>query len=216
MLTWGEFALEDGNIEEIGFEVITLAFFGDFAQLTHFLIEVDEKTFMVVERHGYNIGVEHLHVFVPQVAVLAFFLQFVGDVFGGIDNVFSSAILDLSDGIAVNVPPLGFLVRASVEQDSDVKALLFTTDKTCVAFMQQFGLFGRHTSEKLLGRHGLCGQYLAMEVAEEISFDVVFDDGVVAHIKGGFHHVVEFCRFADSLVDSQGDETVDEESCEDG
>ena len=113
--------------------------------------------FAVIERHGHNIGVKHLHVFVPQFSVFAFFLQFVSDVLGGIDDVLGFAILDFGDGITIVVPPLRVFVGATVEQDLDVKLLLLPTDESCIALMQIFALLGGHAPDELLWRHSLCG-----------------------------------------------------------
>ena len=96
-----EILAEHRNVEQVGLTEIRLGLLVEFTQTAHLLIEVDETAIAVVERHGDEVGLEDLDVFLAQLAVLALLFNLLGDVLHGVDDIARPAGFALCDGIAV-------------------------------------------------------------------------------------------------------------------
>ena len=88
-----EVAFHHVEVEERCLKEELLGILGDAAQLAHLVVEVDEIAVLVVERDGKQAGVEHFAVAAGQLALLAFFSLFLGDVACGDDDVGGPSML---------------------------------------------------------------------------------------------------------------------------
>ena len=90
---------------------------GHATELPHVVVEVDEPAALVVERHGDERDVRQLLVLLDEFALGLVLLEVVGDVVDGVDDVGGmSLVVELQDGVAVEVEPMGGVVGGAVEQ----------------------------------------------------------------------------------------------------
>ena len=162
-------ALEVGEAEERCFteELVILAVY--LAEFTHLAVEVEQHAVGIVERHGHEVGVEHLLVLAGYIPDAAVFGYLVGDVLRGIDNIEGLAVLTFDDGIAVKVPPDGLLRGALVEAEVHIEVADDAGSHLGVEGMELLGLLGRQVREELLGVHVAVGQHVAVLVAQYVA-----------------------------------------------
>ena len=170
---------------------------GHAAELPHVVVEVDEPAVLVVERHGDERDVRQLLVLLDEFALGLVLLDVVGDVVDGVDDVGGmSLVVELQDGMAVEVEPVGGVVGGAVEQ-------LVQHELSLASVGQALHLLGELlllAGVDVVGEFGQCqaflGQYLAVPVGHTVVLDVIDHDDEVAHVEGLEHHAVQLRGFA--------------------
>ena len=121
--------------------VILLIFFVYLADFTHLLVEVEQVAFGIVERHGNQVGVEHLFVFAGNGLDAATLVRLVSDVLCGIDDVEGLPIFLFHNGIAIKDSPKRLLKRALVEAEIHFEMADDTRRQLLVEDMNLFCFF---------------------------------------------------------------------------
>ena len=168
---------------------VLFAFAVNLAEFIHLPVQVEQGAVGIVERHGDQVGVEHLLILAgdrPDTPVL---LDFVGDVLGCIDDVEGLAVFPLNDGIAVVMLPDRLFLSALVETEAHVEVADNAGGQLRIERVQSLGLFGRHACQELLGIHVALRQHVTVLVAEQVTMEVPLHHEVVTHVKHLAHHL---------------------------
>ena len=96
---------------------------------------------------------------------MSFFVDLVGDILCGVDDVLQLTVFPLGDGIAVEVPPDGRLGGSLIESEIHVKMIDGASNQLCVEVVQMLGLLIRHAFEKILWRRLTLWYHLSIFIA---------------------------------------------------
>ena len=140
----------------------------DITELAHLTVHVEQRSLGIIERHGNQVGVEHLLVLAGQCLDVTPLGLLDGNVLGGIDNEDRLAVFLLNNGIAIEVSPQGVLGGAQVETEARFEMVDDTSDHLHVECMELLGLFWRHVLQEVLRLHVAIGQHVTILVVKHV------------------------------------------------
>ena len=211
-----ELALDGRYVEEVGVAKKVLALFVEVAQVTHFLVGLEQAAVLAVERHGEDVGFEQQLVLGSKVLVVGLLHDFARDVLDGMDDVARLAVLAFQQGVALKIPPVGIVLRPHIPTAIHAQVLYLARCQHGNLFAEFFALTGVDTADELVDGYSAAGYQTAMSVLDYPGAYVVLGHIVGTHAQRLQHHTVEVGTFADGSADADGDETAEEESHQTG
>ena len=118
--------MKHGEIKHAGLTEEHFTFLVKLTELAHLLIHVDQEPFLIIERHGNEVGLKHPGVFITHLLVDTLRLHIDGDILHGIDDIPGLPVFLFHDGGPFQMPPVRGFLTANVKAAVEVSVLLLT------------------------------------------------------------------------------------------
>lgn len=128
-----------------------------------------------------------------EVACGTVFLHFLRDIVDDVEDIGGASVfVEFTDGVPLEVEPVGRLGRAGIPPFVEFEPAL-TTFEQRVGFLDELlSLVSMDAIGKLLQVQSVWWQQVTVSVGHTITLDVVLHDDEVTHAEGLSHHIVEF------------------------